>query len=205
LTIGGPHMRLQGELDVDHAEVVCVAAGAAGLALALGQPPVLVGLQNDLSRPLFEHVEGLHGGHRQELGGRAGARLFRPGDLGGLLAGDVTAPKGGADLAGACERLGRLHRRLGLGNRGPRKAGHLAGVVELAGQQGLAKRGELFGPGVVTQQLPGRVRAQQLGLESALALSSWVIASFMAPNPMPVTMTGGATKMPSSERGWESA
>ena len=47
----GPHMGLQGELDVDHAEVVCVAAGAASLSLALRQPPMLLGLQNDLSRP----------------------------------------------------------------------------------------------------------------------------------------------------------
>jgi hypothetical protein len=48
----GPDVGLQGEVDVDHAEVVGVAAGTAGGVLAGAEVTVLLGFQDDLAGPL---------------------------------------------------------------------------------------------------------------------------------------------------------
>ncbi len=48
---------------MDHAELVGVAASAAGGALATEQVPVLLGLELGLARLFSEDVEGLFPGH----------------------------------------------------------------------------------------------------------------------------------------------
>ena len=65
-------MGLQGEVDVDHAELVAVAAGAPGGALPSRQAAVLLGLERGLARPVAKDVEGLLLGDRHELAGRPG-------------------------------------------------------------------------------------------------------------------------------------
>jgi hypothetical protein len=46
---GGPDVRFEGEMDVDHAELVAIAAGTSGVFLASGEVSALLGLEDDAS------------------------------------------------------------------------------------------------------------------------------------------------------------
>jgi hypothetical protein len=76
---------LEGEVDVDHPELVAIAVSAAAGALAGAEVAVLLGLELGLARPVSEDVESLLLGHGDELGGGVGTGLLGGGDLGGLL------------------------------------------------------------------------------------------------------------------------
>jgi hypothetical protein len=76
-------------MDVDHAELVRVAASAAGVALASCQVLVLLSLELGLSGLLLEYLEGLPLSDREQLGGCAGGILLSFGDLGGLIQRDI--------------------------------------------------------------------------------------------------------------------
>jgi hypothetical protein len=72
-------------MDVDHAEVVGMAPGGAGVVLASSEISVLFGVELYLAGLFPEDGEGLLVGDLQERGRRAGSRRLGLGDLARLL------------------------------------------------------------------------------------------------------------------------
>jgi hypothetical protein len=85
-------MRLQSEVDVDHAELIAIGPG--------GEIPVLLGLEPHLACLVPEHLKGLLVRHLEQLGAGAGTGLLRLGDLARLLVGDIPPGKRLAHLPG---------------------------------------------------------------------------------------------------------
>jgi hypothetical protein len=65
---GGAYVGLQGHVDVDHAELVFVAAGGPGGALTLAEGGALGGLRDDRAGPVPEDAKGSLGGDGEQLG-----------------------------------------------------------------------------------------------------------------------------------------
>jgi len=95
---------------------------------------------------------------------------FGLGDLVRLFQGDVPALEGAANFVGVAQGLARVDGGLGFAHGGAGHARELGRVVEFARQHGLAERRELFDPGIGAEQITGRDRRQQLGLEIRVGL-----------------------------------
>jgi hypothetical protein len=151
-------------MDVDHAEVVEVAAGAARGMLALGEAALLLGLERGLAGLFSEHGKGLLLGHREELGGDPRGRVLGLGDLGCLIQGDLPVLEGLFERRGVVRGLGRRQRLFALGDRGPGDPGELGGLLETAGEGCDPEAREALDAHVDLELAPGLGRAQQGGL-----------------------------------------
>ena len=132
-------MRFESEVVVDHAELVGEAAGTPSLVLTGAEIHSLLRLQADASGLVPEDVERFLLGRGDELGSGSGSGLLGPWDLCRLVEGDVACLQGAADLVRVAQAFGGLDRLLGFADRCPGHASKLGGVVEPAGERGLAE------------------------------------------------------------------